>query len=99
MTLEEALNESLKLKGGNFITSAFRKWSLDWSKYAVIKLNEKFLDNESILFAIDIVLNKIKDTIHDNMTGQVHVSTFKKIIATLRPFAMRIRSLGGKESD
>ena len=54
MTLEEALNESLKLKGGNFITSAFRKWSLDWSKYAVIKLNEKFLDNESILFAIDI---------------------------------------------
>ena len=52
-----------------------------------------------ILFAIDIVLNKIKDTIHDNMTGQVHVSTFKKIIATLRPFAMRIRSLGGKESD
>lgn len=55
MTLEEALTESLKLKGGNFLTSALRKWSLDWSKYSIIQLNKKLLENEDILFAADIL--------------------------------------------
>ena len=76
MTLDEALSESLALKGGNFITAAFHKWSLDWSKYAVIKLTEKLLESEDVLFAAELpIYNK-----HFDHTSGLFVVTNIRVI-------------------
>ena len=74
MTLEEALSESLALKGGNFITAALRKVSLDWSKFEIIKCKEKLLENEDILFASDL---PIRNKHFDHTPGLFVVSNIR----------------------